>query len=391
MISRRAPVARPWWRRALVVLLVVGGSALAARVLLDSSDELFAAADDLTDLTPGWVVAAFVAEAFCYLARGAAQRTLLVSGTSDPDQPDTAPARVGTLVLAGTTLAGDAVAYCLPLGFAAAGVVTLRVLRRRAVGAVVAGWMFGVATLLYVAVLAVLGIVAAQLAGDDGPAGLQGVSAVLLGALLVVLAVVLAARRWSASPFAGLVGWASRRGRSMLRWIARDGGRAGSRPAVEVVRGFLRRMAAAVASWWAQVRLLRLTAGALAVASVGMLASWAADIGVLAASYAALGAVPPWTGLLLAYCAGQIVSSVPLTPGGIGVVEGSLTLALVAFGGSTETTLAAVLLYRLISHWACIPAGGLAWLALRLTEPTRDGADAGAREPATVGAGEGQR
>jgi uncharacterized protein (TIRG00374 family) len=81
----------------------------------------------------------------------------------------------------------------------------------------------------------------------------------------------------------------------------------------------------------------------------------------------ALHSTPPWTGLLLAYCAGQIAASMPVTPGGIGVVEGSITLALVAFGGAETITLAAVLLYRLIAYWGCIPAGGLAWLALRGT------------------------
>jgi uncharacterized protein (TIRG00374 family) len=69
----------------------------------------------------------------------------------------------------------------------------------------------------------------------------------------------------------------------------------------------------------------------------------------------------------LAYCAGQIAASLPVTPGGIGVVEGSITLALVAFGGAETITLAAVLLYRLIAYWGCIPAGGLAWLILRAT------------------------
>jgi hypothetical protein len=98
-----------------------------------------------------------------------------------------------------------------------------------------------------------------------------------------------------------------------------------------------------------------------------MLASWLADIAVLAVAFLALGAQPPWPGLLLAYCAGQIASSVPITPGGIGVVETGLTVTLVAFGGCTATTLAAVLLYRLISHWLIIPTGGVAWLLLRLT------------------------
>lgn len=49
------------------------------------------------------------------------------------------------------------------------------------------------------------------------------------------------------------------------------------------------------------------------------------------------------------------------------MVEGSLTLALVAFGGAESVTLAAVLLYRLVTYWSCIPLGGLAWLALRVS------------------------
>jgi uncharacterized protein (TIRG00374 family) len=102
-------------------------------------------------------------------------------------------------------------------------------------------------------------------------------------------------------------------------------------------------------------------------AFVLMTVSWVADVAVLAVAFLALNSSPPWTGLLLAYCAGQIAASLPVTPGGIGVVEGSITLALVAFGGAEIITLAAVLLYRLIAYWGCIPAGGLAWLVLRIT------------------------
>jgi uncharacterized protein (TIRG00374 family) len=59
------------------------------------------------------------------------------------------------------------------------------------------------------------------------------------------------------------------------------------------------------------------------------------------------------------------VSALPFTPGGLGVVEGGLTATLVAFGGCPAGTLTAVLLYRLVSHWAVVPAGVLAWLVLR--------------------------
>lgn len=98
-----------------------------------------------------------------------------------------------------------------------------------------------------------------------------------------------------------------------------------------------------------------------------MMVSWVADVAVLVLAFLALSSTPPWAGLLLAYCAGQVAASLPVTPGGIGVVEGSITLALVAFGGAETITLAAVLLYRLVAYWGCIPVGGLAWLVLRAT------------------------
>ena len=51
-------------------------------------------------------------------------------------------------------------------------------------------------------------------------------------------------------------------------------------------------------------------------------------------------------------------------PGGLGVVEGSLTIALVAYGGQKEATVAAVVLYRLISFWGLLGVGWAAWAVL---------------------------
>jgi uncharacterized protein (TIRG00374 family) len=70
--------------------------------------------------------------------------------------------------------------------------------------------------------------------------------------------------------------------------------------------------------------------------------------------------------LLLAYGAGQLASTLPITPGGLGVVEGSLTVALVTFGGGHISTVAAVLLYRLISFWLVLPAGWGAWAGMTI-------------------------
>jgi uncharacterized protein (TIRG00374 family) len=62
---------------------------------------------------------------------------------------------------------------------------------------------------------------------------------------------------------------------------------------------------------------------------------------------------------------------VPLLPGGLGAIEGSLAASLVAFGALTAPAGAAVALYRLVSFWGVVGAGWLAWLAVRAGERNR--------------------
>ena len=87
--------------------------------------------------------------------------------------------------------------------------------------------------------------------------------------------------------------------------------------------------------------------------------NWLLDCACFAMMFLALGAPIPWKGLLLAYGAGQLAATLPITPGGLGVVEGSITLALVEFGGPESSTAYAVLLYRLISFWMILLVGWL--------------------------------
>jgi uncharacterized membrane protein YbhN (UPF0104 family) len=87
--------------------------------------------------------------------------------------------------------------------------------------------------------------------------------------------------------------------------------------------------------------------------------NWLLDCACFAMMFIAIDAPIPWKGLLLAYGAGQLAASLPITPGGLGVVEGSITVALVAFGGAEASTAYAVLLYRIISFWFILILGWL--------------------------------
>ena len=64
--------------------------------------------------------------------------------------------------------------------------------------------------------------------------------------------------------------------------------------------------------------------------------NWLLDCACFAMMFRAIDAPIPWKGLLLAYGAGQLAATLPITPGGLGVVEGSITVALVAFGGRRD-------------------------------------------------------
>ena len=60
------------------------------------------------------------------------------------------------------------------------------------------------------------------------------------------------------------------------------------------------------------------------------------------------------------YSASQIVGGLPGMPGGLGVTEGAITALLASYGFPVATTLAPVLVYRVVSYW--LPAA-LSFLA----------------------------
>ncbi len=91
------------------------------------------------------------------------------------------------------------------------------------------------------------------------------------------------------------------------------------------------------------------------------LLAWIFEALCLIASFYMVAAPIPWTALTLAYGLSQIAAVAPILPGGLGLVEGSITSVLVAFGAARVPTLAAVLAYRLVEYWLMIPLGWLAF------------------------------
>ena len=67
--------------------------------------------------------------------------------------------------------------------------------------------------------------------------------------------------------------------------------------------------------------------------------------------------------VLLAYVVAMALAMVPITPGGLGVVEAGLTTLLVLAGVERRRGRGGTLLYRLASYWLPIPLGALAWAA----------------------------
>ncbi|MGH3601814.1 MAG: lysylphosphatidylglycerol synthase transmembrane domain-containing protein, partial [Pseudonocardiaceae bacterium] len=120
----------------------------------------------------------------------------------------------------------------------------------------------------------------------------------------------------------------------------------------------------------AQLRSVRPSGRDWTAATGFALLNWAFDVGCLAACAAALsvhGLTLPL--LLVAYTTGMASSGLSLIPGGIGVVEATLVLALVAGGVPAAAALPAVLLYRLISLVGVVAAG---WMVFAVQQFRRN-------------------
>jgi hypothetical protein len=93
-------------------------------------------------------------------------------------------------------------------------------------------------------------------------------------------------------------------------------------------------------------------------------ANWLLDAASLWVFMLAFGAHPRLDSLLVAFCVANISAVIPITPGGLGVLDATLVAMLALFGYGDAAGLA-VLLYRVAQYFLPIPVGFVMYLTLR--------------------------
>lgn len=315
-----------------IVALVVTGVALY--VVLPSLTAVFGAWPRLAKLSGVWLVAALLAEAASFACNFGIQRIVLRTR--------------GWYAVVAAGLTGNLVTNVLPGGDAAGAAVQFRMLATAGINSDAAAAGLTASSLLGVGGLLMLPILTlpAVLGGSHVNHAL--VNTALLGVAGFVVYIGLGILLLETDRPLQLVGrgvqwiWNKvRRHHAPLKGL--DGRLLTQR---DQIRGALGRE-------WKQVFLLE----------VGRLGF---DFLCLLGAIRATGSQPrPWL-VLLAYSAAGVIALIPATPGGLGIVEASLSGLLVLAGVSGRSAVLATLAYRLAEYWLPMVAGLVAyWLYRR--------------------------
>ncbi len=95
-------------------------------------------------------------------------------------------------------------------------------------------------------------------------------------------------------------------------------------------------------------------------------ANWLLDAAALWVFVWAFGRTLNPINVIVAYGLAGVLAAIPLTPGGLGVVEAVLIPTLTGFGLDKGTATIAVLSWRFAQFWLPIPLGAMAYVSLRL-------------------------
>ena len=290
----------------------------------------------LGDANWAWIAAAIALQAGSVASLARLQRKLLnVDGLHH---------RLGPILA--TTYAGNAISQSLPVvGSAASALFAYK--RFLTIGAdkVVAAWALAVAGLYSTIAFVSISAVGALITGSVGLAVAGLIT--LLGGVVPMIAVLVGLRR---PRIRRIVVHA-------LAWVFTLSQRVLRRPSGDPLL-----TADNAIGKVAELHLSRRDSVMAARFAVG---NWVLDIACLAAALAAIGAPIPWSGLVLAWAAGAGASSLGLTPGGLGVVEAALSVALITAGLPAGIAVSGVLLYRFIKLWLVLAAGFVTLLVIR--------------------------
>jgi putative heme transporter len=326
----QAGARRARGRRATLLRYALGLAAVGAVVYFFVRErELFVGfGAAISHLNWYWVVVAFAVELASVPPLAEAQRMLLRAGGVEADRFQV------NLV----TLASNAISLSVPAGVAIAEGYSFTRYRRLGADTAVAAWSELAAGAIAFCALAGLALVGALIAGGEAEP-----------ILLSLLAVVFAGSAGAAILF--------RHPLFMVRavaWMQTHLGPAGR---------LVDRLASGFCAAARSLTHVRPSMG-LWTAAWGLSAlNWFLDAVCLALLFEAVHIPIPWGAVLLAFAGSKVVTSVGITPGGLGVVEGGLVATFVAYGVSGAGAGAAVLVYRALTLIGLV---GIGWLGVAL-------------------------
>jgi uncharacterized protein (TIRG00374 family) len=313
-----------------IVAVIIAG--LSLYVVLPALVRVISSWPRLSSLSLWWFALAVLAEVLSFVCAMALLRLVLRTG--------------GWFAVVTAGLAGNAVTNTLPGGDAVGASVQFRMLEASGIDSVQAGGGLAVSSIIGIAGLFSLPIFALPvLVGGSVSSGL--VHAAELGVVGFVLIAALGAVLLSTDKPLLLLGRGLQWVIEKLPRLKRTSDDLPTRLVKErdLVRTDLGK------NWWKAVLLV--------AGRIGL------DYMSLLAALRATGARPNPSLVLLAYAATAVIALVPITPGGIGIVEASLSGLLVLANVPSSSAVLATLVFRLGSYWLPTIAGGVCYVLFR--------------------------
>jgi uncharacterized protein (TIRG00374 family) len=334
--DRAHPLA---WKAVIkhAVFVVIAG--IAIYLVFPAITEVLASWPKLSTLDPRWFAVTIAAEVGHFCCTFTLQRLALRTRAWFP--------------VITSQLAGNAITLITPGGAAVGAAVQVRMLTASGidttstVGGLAAFTMLGVGGLLALPLFALPVI----LVGAYTDRGL--VNAAILGAVAFILFAAFGAAILAHD---ALLRWAGLGAQRVRNWVLRK-----RRPLTGLDQTLLAQrdeIRAVLGRQWRQALLL--SAGRLAF-----------DYLCLLAALRATGSQPRPSLILVAYAIAGIIALIPATPGGLGLVEASLTGLLVLAQVDSSQAVLATLTYRLASYWIPLIAGPIAYGLFRLRYRSR--------------------